>query len=104
MTPALALVGSRGWSSIVRTPRVSLRRAGAVAYLLCRGCGRSSDVERDPLELQVAGIAHSPNCPVAQALWADMIHSGLDENGRPVQGRPSVLRRGRRAREQAVAC
>lgn len=68
--------------AIVRLALVRVRRAGPVLWLVCRGCGRAGDVARDAEDLSVAGIDHRGWCPVARALWADMIACGLDHNGR----------------------
>ena len=66
-----------------RRPQVQVRRAGVVSWLLCGGCGHSSDVARDADELSAAAVAHAPACPVARELWRGLLPVRLDQNGRP---------------------
>ena len=68
---------------IVRAERVQVRRAGGVSWLVCLGCGRAGDIERDPAELLITGVKHDYDCTVAEVLWRSEIRSGLNDNGKP---------------------
>lgn len=62
-----------------------MRRAEGIAWLLCGGCGRPSDIARahyDLEELSIASVSHAFGCPVAQVLHRGTWH-GTRRAARP---------------------
>ena len=94
--------------SIVRDLRVEVRRVGPVAFLVCRGCGKASDIEREDEALAVSQIPHANYCQVADLLKMAWRHQGTHDevprpSGRTVQRwqRDRRLRLDRHAQAQA---